>query len=276
MQYLIDEIGNHSALMAWYIGSNWAFDDSNSSTSLINVIDEAIDYVHAHSKVPISSCVSGLADTAALLTSNLKWDYICANAGWEGGSDLMEFLGVASDGSKTSSGWASLAKTHKLPILIGEAGFAGMNSSFLEANQHAFGDMLLNFLNADAYGVVGAVYQSYVDQPYHKDTWIQTVGLVTPSVAVSGINNSTQADVFWADNVSPKVIIYSAVSSGKTSDDQEVNYKTDLFSIMGRDPLTAAPSGTKTSPAGAASALTCTFNIMLSVIACFILGIYAQ
>lgn len=271
MQYLIDEIGNHTALMAWYIGSDWPLDDSSSS--LMITFNEAIGYVHAHSKVPITSCVSGLAETATLLTSQLKWDFVCANAGWNGASDLTDFLGVASDGSKSASGWAALAKTHNLPILIGEAGFASMNASFLDDNQHAFGDMLLNILDMDAYGVVGAVYQSYMDQPYHMNTWMRTTGIVTPLIAVSGINNSTQPDVFWADSVSQKDIIYSAVSSGTSSDAQEVNYKADVFAIMGRDPLIAAPSGTKTSPSGTASALTFTFNIILSVLLCFAIGI---
>lgn len=250
VQFLIDEIGNHSALMAWYIGSDWGLEDPSAS-SLLDAVNSVLDYVRNHSKVPISHCVSDIATSASTLISRLRWDYVCANAGWDGSVGLANFLGV-SNGTQSASGWASLAKQRGLPILIGQAGWAGMNSSFLQANQHAFGDMLLNVLNMDQYGVVGQVYRSYMDQPTHPDSWERTLGLVTPSVAVSGLNNSTQPDVFWADDVSPKDIIYASVSSGTTSTGRNVNYKADLFSIMGRQPRTMTPSG-KTNPASSAS-----------------------
>lgn len=267
VQYLIDEIGNHSALMAWYVGSDWGF-DADGGSSLITAFNNIVDYVHSKSNVPISTCVSGLPSTATLLVSNLKWDFVCANAGWDGASELMNFLAI-----KSTSGWASQASDRNLPILLGEVGWANMNKTFLKDHPHAFGDMLVNILDTDKYGVVGGVYQTYMDQPYNPSSWKDSLGIVTPSVAVSGLNNSTQSDIFWADEISPKDNIYTEVSSGTSSGGQDVNFKANLYSVMGRDPSTMTPT-LKSTPSSAHSPLSSTLSIIASIAVAFAFGVY--
>ena len=123
---LLDEIGSHSALLAWVVGSDWGLEDA-SATALTTRVNEVLDYAKAQgAKVPLTYCVSNLPNAASFYAENLHIDFLCANAGWDGPQGIISFLGNASD----DSSWTAQMKKKGWPILIGEAGYANLNSSW--------------------------------------------------------------------------------------------------------------------------------------------------
>lgn len=243
VQNLLDEIGNHKALYAFYIGSDWGLNEPSQS-NLLQRVNEVMDYVHSHSNAKITTCVSSIPTSAPSLIPTLHWDFVCANAGWDAGSGLSSFLGDAN--SSTSNSWSALAKQHGLPIILGEAGVANSNSSFISDHPHFFNDLLQSTLSFYSKGIVGQVFVSYSDDPTNGAAWKRYLGFMTPVVQSDGLDNSTQPDIFWADGLNQKAGLYDSVVSGTTSDGSTLNYNTNVFTFMGRDPQAVTPSAKAT------------------------------
>jgi len=224
---LVSEIGSHPALLAFIVGSDWGLESEPSLTSRVNEV-----IAHARSagaQVPMTYCTSNLPDTAQYYADNLDIDFLCANIGWDGPSGISSFIGDTSDGNS----WASKTKEKGWPIVIGEAGMADLNSSSTSDQATWFNELWKQTLDYDASGVVGSIYYEYNDEPYSSKTWLRTLGATYFTVSIDGISNSTQENVFWADDVNQKPGLYSAIKAGKLGS-QDMNYNMDVYQYFGR------------------------------------------
>lgn len=229
---LLEEIGSHSALLAWYVGSDWGV-ETNTGEAIATAVNAVFDYARAQgAKVPLTYCTSNLPDSAAFYANNMKMDFVCANAGWTGPSGIASFVGNAS----TSTSWAAQSAKKGWPILIGEAGIANLNSTESSIDPTWFNELWKQTVDLSTNGVVGSVFFEYNDEPYSGTDWQRSLGATTFAVAVDGINNSTQQNIFWTDTINEKPIVYEAIKNGTLSG-VEVNYNMNVFTYLGRKPV---------------------------------------
>lgn len=240
---LISEIGSHPSLLAFYVGSDWGLESSSQET-LLSKVNQVFDFARTKTSVPLTHCVSNLPNAAAFYADHLKQDFVCANIGWDGPSGISTFL--TSNGSNSGT-WASKAAEKGWPIVIGEFGVANMNSTYLTNNPNWFNLVLKETLDSNTLGVSGAFYYEFVDRPYNGDDWKRSLGASYLETDVSGILNSTQENIFWADKIHPKNIIYDSIRTGSVNI-QPINYFTNVWDYFGRSqgkidtPTGASPS----------------------------------
>lgn len=258
---LLSEIGSHQALLAWYVGSDWGL-ETTSGAPLAAAVNNVMDYARQQgASVPLSYCVSNLPDAASFYATNLHMDFVCANAGWDGPTGIASFVGNDS----TSSSWALEASKKRWPILIGEAGIANLNSTESSTNPTWFNELWKQTVDLAPLGVVGSVFFEYNDEPNSPTEWQRSLGATTFSVAVDGINNSTQANIFWADTISPKPVVYDSIKNG-TLNGVALNYHMNVFTYLGRKPTTINATPSTASPHCAASMMLSLLSWALMVL----------
>lgn len=264
---LISEIGSHPALLAFYVGSDWGL-ESPSQETLLSVVNQVFDFARTKTSVPLTHCVSNLPTTASFYADHLKQDFVCANIGWEGPNGISNFLTSNGSGSST---WASKASEKGWPIVIGEVGMAEMNSTFNTNNPTWFNSIFKKTLDSNTQGVIGAFYYEFVDQPYNGEEWKRQLGANYLETDVSGILNSTQENIFWADQIHQKDIIYASIKEGSINN-QSINYHTNVWQYFGRAQGTIAePIGA--SPSSLANTLAPCFIVLASILLLFTFGV---
>jgi hypothetical protein len=256
---LVAEIGSHPALLAFYVGSDWGLESASQET-LATTVNDVLGFARARTSVPLTHCVSNLPDTADFFSSHINMDFVCANAGWEGPEGVLSFLGNSS----STSTWGALALSKGWPIVIGEAGVAGLDANYTLEHPTWFNDLWKQTLDLDSQGVVGSVFFEYNDEPYSPVDWKRTLGATYFIPAVDAILNSTQENIFWADTLLLKDGIFNAIKSGSINQ-TEINYNSDVYSYLGREPTTVSTPINTQTPSPAAPLLE-PFALTLSVI----------
>jgi hypothetical protein len=263
---LVSELGTHPALLAWVVGSDWGLEDPTAS-ALTTRVNQVIDYAKQQgTNVPLTYCVSNLPQAAQFYADNLHIDFVCTNAGWDGPQGITDFLGDSSD----AASWASLSKQKGWPIVIGETGSANLNASWTSEHPTWFNEVWQQVLDEDDRGVVGAIYFEYCDEPYSPQTWRRTLGATYLTVVVDGINNSTEENIFWADDVNEKEILYDSIKQGQLNG-TAINYNMDIYSYLQRQPQTTQ---TNPPPSGLASSDASSLSLAADIVVAAVLVIY--
>jgi len=124
-------------------------------------------------------------------------------------------------------------------LLIGELGWLSVNNTINHQQPQWFNKLWKDLLRYVDEGCIGGIYFEYSDEKYKASGLDQTqLGVVE---IVESINSqgqsSTTSNVFIADKVVRKQIIFDAVKQG-VLDGVPMNFNMDLFSYLKRDQAT--------------------------------------
>jgi hypothetical protein len=97
---LIDEVGDHPAILMWVVGNEFDF-KSSALLQLRALLNDEFQKVRDYTKskwnrvLPVTTCVIDIPDTYDILADTLDVDLFCANAGYRGESLTDLFSGNA-------------------------------------------------------------------------------------------------------------------------------------------------------------------------------------
>lgn len=235
----IDELGDHDALLMYFVGNELPLDSDTSTRKLINKLMKfARDYQYQRwgRTIPVSTALIDRPSALERMLQTLDVDFITVNI----------FRGVNLDSFFVSSipgrrGYADLVNQYKKPVLFGEWGMPyaqTVNPVQPDWANQIYGKIVLNAKN----GAIGGVFFEYCDEPYAVKPMMQDkaeqtqMGLVKFQVA-KGPDNSTSLDpnVFLPDNVVIKNVPYRSLQKGVGgSPFAQYNYQANEYTLMGR------------------------------------------
>jgi hypothetical protein len=90
-------------------------------------------------------------------------------------------------------------------------------------------------------GTVGGAFFEWSDEPAKDDILQRTMGAVSYDIAYDSLGRSSiDGDVWLADTLVEKPILYDAIRSG-TFNGIAYNWNTNIFDLVGRAPMTLDP-----------------------------------
>lgn len=232
---IIEEVGNHPALLMWVIGNEWDL-ESEENEDVKERVKNMITYTRSRMEelwnrtIPITYCSEDNPRIFSKLLEYLDVDIFCANSGYR------EDISPIFDGIEISnySGWKSIASETNIPFLFGEFGMKG-DGTQTNTTTSWFNSKWNAIVNSIDDGCVGGVFFEYNDELFSNLEFDMThMGVVYFEVAVSHGQNSTEANVFWADDVVQKDEMVNAIKQGEY-EGKAINYLTDIFEYIGRN-----------------------------------------
>lgn len=268
MQNLIDEVGDHPALLMWSIGNELFLDDP-SRRHLLDTINDMSEFTREYTmekysrRVPVTHCVVDIPTSYKFYVDNLKVDIFCANAGYR--SDSLTDL-FSGNPAQNFPGFTELSKTSGMPLFIGEIGWLSVNNSANYDNPGWFNKVWKDVVDHMDDGCIGGTYFEYSDELFKKDAPIDQTQLGLVSLIPyekDGKSSAEDEDFFYPDVAVRKDIIFDSVKSGSV-DGVPMNFNMDVFKYKNRRP--AKYTGSPASRIGISSTFLLGSSIMLVLI----------
>lgn len=238
---LIDEVGNHPAVVMWAVGNELSLEDP-SKNELLATVNRMMNLARTYTLekwgriLPSTHCGADYPESYEFLSENLDVDLFCSNAGYRSDSLTNLFSG---DESKGIPGWDYLTNKTGKPLLIGEVGWLSVNNTAHRDNPDWFNKVWKDTLDHVEQGCIGAVYFEFSDEKYKQGGPDQNeLGVVSVEPYVlDGKSTETDQDFFYPDIVVKKEIIFDAIKSG-TLGGRPMNFNMDIFEYLDRSPST--------------------------------------
>lgn len=236
---LIDEVGDHPAVIMWAVGNELALEEPGKKP-LLDTVNQMMNLARDYTKekhdriLPVTHCVADLPESYRFLSENLEVDVFCSNAGYRSDSLTDLFTG---DESRNIPGWDELIAKNKVPLLIGEFGWLSINNTANYEHPDWFNKVWKDILDHIDNGCIGGVYFEFSDEKYKMSGPDQTqLGVIAlEPYEKDGLNTETDEDFFYADVAIRKEIIFDAVKEG-TLNGAPMNFNMDIFKYLGRSP----------------------------------------
>jgi len=247
LQYQIDEVGNHTAIIMWTLGNELPL--SSSNPDLTDYLNQRIAFARNYTlqrwnrKLPITSAVVDDPSSYNYLVTALDVDVFTPNAGYRGPT----FTDLWS-GDIYTYGMYNLSCSTGKPIFIGEIGWRSENNSIMSTFPNWFNENWQDLTAHIDQGCIGGAFFEYNDEPMKVDPMQQTMGSVKFSISYSNGANSTAANAWMADELEVKLYFY--VIANGTYNGVQYNMNADPFSLIGRSPYTLGCSPGICSPYG--------------------------
>jgi len=259
LQYQIDEVGNHPAILMFGFGNELpVYGDGGT---LVASLNQQMAYIRQYQQqkfnrtIPITNCVVDYPASYNTLVETFDVDVFCTNAGYRGYgfSDLWTGSAVTN-----FSGMWSLGCANQKPIMIGEMGWMSVDNQITEEVPDWFNQQLGALVASIQYGCIGGFYFEFNDEPSKADPGQQTMGLVSYSTNTQNGQTSLQQNVWLADNVARKPIFYSAKNGSYNG--VAYNFQSNFFTLLGRSPANIGDSSIVCNGAPAPNPEWCTVS----------------
>lgn len=225
---LIEEVGNHSALLMWVVGHNWDMSEKSFRNRMKTMIEYARTKMEEiwDRQVPITYCSADTPENFASTLSNLGVDVFCANAGYR--ADLKPIFDGISD--LDYRGWDAISNETGVPFVFGEIGYGDEE----DVPQDWFNRNWHDIVTSMDKGCIGGNYFEYNDEPHTQiEEGLQERGVVSFVPTKDLGQTSLEENVFWPDSVNKKTN-FNSVKSGKWKN-RSINFNTDVFEYNDRN-----------------------------------------
>jgi len=236
---IVDEVGNHSALLMWTFGNELPLDQH-----LVAKLNEYMSYARMYtwSKwnrfVPVSHAVVDNPPSYDWLAASLKVDIFSTNAGYRG----LGFQDLWSGNPRVGfSGWAALSQRYNVPVFISEIGWMSLDNTITHQIPTWFNQKWKSLLENVQYGCIGGAFFTFTDIRAKEDPLQRTMGAVALLPTVVDGKFSVQSNVWTPDTLVRKPIIFDSIKNG-TYNGVPYNFGADQFALIGRNQTFLSPA----------------------------------
>ncbi len=226
----VDEIGNHTALLAWVVGNELGLYTKNELRALVNkMIIKVREYTLEkwNRIVPVTTCEVDLPESYNLLTDELDVDFFMTNAGYR---DVHIESLWEPDVNAKFVGWRAKSKEFGLPVLVGEFGMHDQDSQ-TAGRPDWINQQYRPMVQYMPQGSLGGLFFEFNEETM-KPPNQQQMGLVRYSTnTVDGVQ-STDNGAFIPDNVTKKDVVFEALQQGlSNSPFKQWNFNNDEYRL---------------------------------------------
>eukprot|EP01119_Soliformovum_irregulare_P023152 TRINITY_DN804_c0_g1_i1.p1 TRINITY_DN804_c0_g1~~TRINITY_DN804_c0_g1_i1.p1 ORF type:complete len:542 (-),score=116.29 TRINITY_DN804_c0_g1_i1:57-1682(-) len=238
IRYLVDEVGNHSALLMWQVGNELPIFGPTAQPGLVDLLNHLFDYTRNYTLtrwnriVPVSNALVDYPPAYNGLTEDMHVDVLTTNAGYRG-PDYSNLWTGSTDPNVQFYGMQRLSCAYNKPVFIGEI---GQHSTDGFVNQYDwFTRNWKSLMDNIANGAIGGAFFEYSNEMW-KATNQQQMGVMSVSASANSLSvGGWTPDVLTQRPNSTGAYAFSAVATA---------LNTDVWTYLGRQPytLTNVPS----------------------------------